>query len=280
MKNPFEILGIAPEICKKLTDEDLFSVVKSSYRALQSIYHPDKGGSHKQAIEVNLAYEMLNYKSDPEGFVTYREKYIKRLAWASRKRAKDLEQQLEQQQKQSKKTAIKYYEYILNRLGCGDCGDSIESLRSVTIGLCDVALQKNLPPTPQFYGTNYKQIKVDRNGRCFVQEVGSSQFHERKFTKFLGTIPKEEIEILPHLQGYETSPHVPFNLRNEKKLLGGRKPVFKNIILQENFITYCLFHLVPLVKERSYLISINTRNKSLILDGVIIKITRNSTTVA
>ena len=54
MKNPFAILGISPEMCSRLGDEDLFVLVRSAYRALQTIYHPDRGGSHKKAIEVNL----------------------------------------------------------------------------------------------------------------------------------------------------------------------------------------------------------------------------------
>jgi hypothetical protein len=115
---------------------------------------------------------------------------------------------------------------------------------------------------------------VDENGICSVKEVGSAVFHVRKFTTCIGTIPKPAVEILPHLKGYETTPHVPFNLRNEKKLLGYKRPILKNVILEENFITYCLPHLVPFIKENNYLISINTRTKSLILDGVIIRITR------
>ena len=73
---------------------------------------------------------------------------------------------------------------------------------------------------------------------------------------------------------------MPFNLRSEKKLLGYQKPVFKNVILQENFIAYCLPHLLPFIRENSYLISINRKNKSLILDGVIIKITHEGDAVS
>ena len=279
MKNPFAILGIAPEICNRLQDEDLFVLVKSAYRALQTIYHPDRGGSHKKAIEVNLAFELLDYRKNQENFVRYRELYIKRLFRKSRDRARELEAQLEQQKSVCRKTAQHYYDFILNRIGCDERRNSLASLKSMTIGLNDVALQQNLPHALHTYGTNYKQIRINDRGRSFVKEVGSSTYHERKYTKLLGSIPRDAVEILPHLQGYETTPHVPFNLRNEKKLLGYQKPVFKNIILQENFITYCLPHLMPLIRENSYLISINSKNKSLILDGVIIKITQDGAAV-
>jgi hypothetical protein len=280
MKNPFAILGIAPEMCNRLQDEDLFVLVKSAYRALQTIYHPDRGGSHKKAIEVNLAFELLDYRKNQDKFVRYRELYIKRLFRKSRDRARELEAQLEQQTSVCRKTAQHYYDYILNRIGCDEHKNSIAALKSMTIGLNDVALQQNLPHALHTYGTNYKQIRINDRGRSFVKEVGSSTYHERKYTTLLGSIPRDAVEILPHLQGYETTPHVPFNLRSEKKLLGYQKPVFKNLILQENFITYCLPHLLPFIRENSYLISINSKNKSLILDGVIIKITHEGDAVS
>jgi hypothetical protein len=273
MKNPFAILGISPEMCSRLGDEDLFVLVRSAYRALQTIYHPDRGGSHKKAIEVNLSFEMLDYRKDQERFAAYKERYVRRLYRTTRGRAQELAAQLEQQQKARHQTALHYYEYILNGLGCTEHRHSIAALASMTIGLYDLALQKNLPRALPGAGTNYKKIRIDKQGRSFVKEVGSVRFYERKSTRMLGTIPRDALDILPHLHGYETTPHVPFNLRSEKKLLGYQKPVFKNMILEENFITYCLPHLVPFVREQSYLISINTRNRKLLLDGVIIRIT-------
>jgi hypothetical protein len=274
MKNPFAILGISPEMCSRLNDEDLFVLVRSAYRALQTIYHPDRGGSHKKAIEVNLAFEMLDYRKDQEQFAAHKERYIKRLYRTVRGRAQELTGQLEQQQRVCHQTAVNYYDYILSGLGCTEHEHSIAALTSVTIGLYDLALQQNLPRALPGAGTNYKKIRIDKQGRSFVREVGSPRFYERKSTRLLGTIPRDALDILPHLRGYETTPHVPFNLRSEKKLLGYQKPVFKNMILEENFVTYCLQHLVPFIREQSYLISLNTRDRKLLLDGVVIKISR------
>ena len=107
MKNPFALLGIAPEICSRLSDEDLFVLVRSAYRALQTIYHPDRGGSHKKAIEVNLAFEMLDYRKDQEQFVAHKERYVQRLYRTTRGRARELAAQLEQQQRAYHQTAVK-----------------------------------------------------------------------------------------------------------------------------------------------------------------------------
>jgi hypothetical protein len=275
MKNPFAILGISPEMCSRLQDEDLFVLVRSAYRALQTIYHPDRGGSHKKAIEVNLSFEMLDYRRDQERFAAYKERYVQRLCRAARGRAQELAAQLEQQQKAQHQTALNYYDYILNGLGCTEDRHSIAALASMTIGLYDLALQKNLPRALPGAGTNYKKIRIDRQGRSFVKEVGSPRFYERTSTRFLGTIPRDALDILPHLRGYETTPHVPYSRRCDKKAPGIQKQAFTNSILEENFITYCLPYLVPFVREQSYLISLNTRNRKLLLDGVVIKITHD-----
>ncbi len=273
MKNPFALLGISPEMCSRLGDEDLFVLVRSAYRALQTIYHPDRGGAHKKAIEVNLAFEMLDYRRDQERFAAYKERYVQRLYRTTRGRTQELAAQLEQQQKARHQTALNYYDYILIGLGCNEHRHSIAALASMTIGLYDLALQKNLPRALPGAGTNYKKIRIDKKGRSFVKEVGSPRFYERTSTRFLGTIPRDALDILPHLHGYETTPHVPFNQRREKKAPGIQKQAFTNSILEENFITYCMPYLVPFVREQSYLISLNTRNRKLLLDGVIIKIT-------
>ncbi len=65
-------------------------LVRSAYRALQTIYHPDRGGSHKKAIEVNLAFEMLDYRKDQEQFAAHKERYVQRLYRTTRGRARSL----------------------------------------------------------------------------------------------------------------------------------------------------------------------------------------------
>ena len=218
MKNPFAVLGISPEICSRLEDEDLFVLVRSAYRTLQTIYHPDRGGSHKKAIEVNLAFEMLDFRKDQERFAAHRERYIKRLCRAGRGRVQELALQLEQLEKAQRRTAANYYEYILSGLGCADARHPVAALTSVTIGLYDFALQKNLPRALPGQGANYKKIRIDKQGRTFVKEVGSTRFYERTTTRLLGTIPRDALDILPHLHGYETTPHVPYSLRGGQKL--------------------------------------------------------------
>ena len=72
MANPFSTLGLNPEIIGRLSDDDLAELVKSQWRALQRIYHPDKSSaSPKKSQEINEAYELLQ---DPEIFAQFRKK--------------------------------------------------------------------------------------------------------------------------------------------------------------------------------------------------------------
>ncbi|MBW2086573.1 MAG: hypothetical protein JRI54_11195, partial [Deltaproteobacteria bacterium] len=40
-KNPFEVFGLTPEIAHRMEERDLFSLVKTLYRHLHKVYHPD-----------------------------------------------------------------------------------------------------------------------------------------------------------------------------------------------------------------------------------------------
>ena len=110
MENPFKILGIAPETCKDMKDEDLFRFVKSCHKALQTIYHPDIGGEHNKSIDINLAFEHLNYKNDPDKFKNYKKQYTKKFSRKSK--IKELEIQIEEQKRQFEKATENYYLYV------------------------------------------------------------------------------------------------------------------------------------------------------------------------
>jgi curved DNA-binding protein CbpA len=75
IKNPFEVLGITPAMVRSLEGKELFSLVRSSYRSLQLIYHPDRSPLHDQALklqktqkvaEINLAFEKLDLDRAPD----------------------------------------------------------------------------------------------------------------------------------------------------------------------------------------------------------------------
>ena len=86
-KNPFEVLGLTPEMTARLKGKDLFTLVKTMYRSLHKIHHPDRNTSKSAkttakkaalAVELNLAFEMLNLDKEPESFRHYKKLYSAR----------------------------------------------------------------------------------------------------------------------------------------------------------------------------------------------------------
>lgn len=73
--NPFNTLGIAPEIVRDLKDEQLLKHIKAVYRSLSLLFHPDTGGTDKMAKELNIAMHELE---NPERFLAAKNDYIKK----------------------------------------------------------------------------------------------------------------------------------------------------------------------------------------------------------
>ncbi len=63
-KNPFTTLGFVPSVFNGLTDEQILSLVKSQYRALSAIHHPDKGGKPECFKEVQDAMDKIDEDSE------------------------------------------------------------------------------------------------------------------------------------------------------------------------------------------------------------------------
>ena len=57
--NPFAILGFNTTVLGRLSDEDIVSLVHSTYKALSKIHHPDTGGNPEAFQVIKQAYEEL-----------------------------------------------------------------------------------------------------------------------------------------------------------------------------------------------------------------------------
>lgn len=76
--NPFQVLGLSPEVIRILTDEEIGIIVKTQYRALQQIFHPDKKGKEETSKQINQAYEYLDQARNPETYAYYKKRYLAR----------------------------------------------------------------------------------------------------------------------------------------------------------------------------------------------------------
>jgi curved DNA-binding protein CbpA len=73
-RNPFKVLGLTPDIVKALgSDEAIMAHVRSSYKALSRVFHPDVGGSQARFVELSQAMEQLD---NPGNFQSFKESYL------------------------------------------------------------------------------------------------------------------------------------------------------------------------------------------------------------
>ena len=110
MKNPFEILGIARELAKQLPDEKLSALIRSNYRFLSLVYHPDRGGDAEKFKELSEAFNLLNLNSNRESFEYHKKLFLREMPL--RTKIEDLEKKIEEQDFEHNKSIDNLVSYI------------------------------------------------------------------------------------------------------------------------------------------------------------------------
>lgn len=77
MTNPFQTMGLTPQILVKLSNQQIGELVRSQYRILVRIKHPDVGGCESEFKEIQSAYEELDQVKNPEKFQFHKAWYLK-----------------------------------------------------------------------------------------------------------------------------------------------------------------------------------------------------------
>lgn len=72
-RNPLEVLGLNHQLVGSLTPGQLMLVVQAQHRALQNIYHPDKGGNDEVSARLNEANDLLK---NPNRVREWRKEYL------------------------------------------------------------------------------------------------------------------------------------------------------------------------------------------------------------
>lgn len=282
-KNPFEILGITPEMVKKLRDEDLFRLVRSNYRVLQMIYHPDTKAGRRltqkekgKSRDINISFESLNFEKNKESFQEHKEQYVKRLYRGLRKLVSQLEGHLKSAEKQGEYMADNFMGFLLHNINKHD-GMGLLDLKNICLGLHDVAIGYNLRSSPWVFGKNYKEIAFDREGKMFYKLPGRERFDPINHIKLIGVVGEDNIDPIPLLDKTAgKAPTLYDSLSIQTYGKNYQRFEVRNTIHKSNFKKYCLPFLSLNVHERSYLFSIRldgTHGQSHIcLEGMIIKI--------
>lgn len=111
MANPFDVLGFNYKAFRGLSKDEVLTLVRHQYRALQKIHHPDlartdrdRDRRHKIIREINEAYELLTEK--PEDFAMFFEKFMK--ITKGRQRISELEQQIQAAEEKAHENFLSY----------------------------------------------------------------------------------------------------------------------------------------------------------------------------
>jgi curved DNA-binding protein CbpA len=289
MKNPFELLGLSPEIVRALEGGELSALVKASYRALLMIYHPDRSplqDEHlvfqktKKAAELNLAYEKLDYERNPDSLEHYRELYIRRRGDGWQKTVRRLKRDAQDLALANQTLSRNYLRHLLSPFSpAGDSGLSeavLPALRNYRIGLQDVAINHNVRSFSWNLGTNYKEIKIDQEGRMSYRLPSRKRFIPINFIALLGTVGKEQVDVIPLLDRV-----VPRDCHwpppKWKKSFTEYQKCFDlmNSMSLDDFRIHCLPFLKPELTEGSFLFSfhkITPQPSRISLEGLIIRL--------
>lgn len=253
--NPFEIFGLTPQLVKSLNEETLYKVIRTLYRVYQTIYHPDKGGDPKKALEINLAFEKLNLDKNPEAFREYRKNYIKRLS------RKSMMSRIEELEASNRKLSFK------NELLKEKCWDFlVQSYRFfeevfkenkvLKFIIFDLVLHLNFSHLKRVKKqTFFKEIYLFKD-KVYKREGLEKHYREMTNYRYLGTIERSYIE--------------PWSLLESNPLTEYGK--YKNFILKDTFLQECLLFLKQEPRLNSYLFFYSLENpQRIILEGVLIK---------
>jgi hypothetical protein len=280
-KNPFEVLGITPEMVRGLGEEDLFRLVKANYRLLQHVYHPDSQRPHlrasrrlqERAVQINLSYEKLNLEKNPDSFTEQRELYIGRLRRGMRKVVRELEDQVRTQGRRSRAVCDSFMEYILANL---DHKLTVLKLRNCRLGLNDVALGYNVRNSSWNIGKNYKEMEFDDEGNLFLRPPGRSQFAYTSTVRLVGTVEEERLQAHEVLDKRPLRREVIFSASPPRFRPEDGPFELRNSLTPAAFREHCLPHLKADVAERRYLFSVHispsTEQAQFFLEGMVVKV--------
>ena len=290
IKNPFEVLGIAPTLVRALEGTELFSLVKSSYRALQLIYHPDRSPLNDQLLklqktqkvaELNLAFEKLDYDRDPASLDHYRNLYIRRVGDGWKKTIRQLNREIQELKSSHESLSQGYLRHLLEACFPDQSETALNSiclfnLKNRRFGLQDIAINHNVRSMTWDLGTNYKEIKFDADGRMFYKLPCRKRFIQVNFIKLLGTVGKDKVDLIPLLDRVVPQEHL-VQQEKMKKIYPENPKCFDvlNSLSVDEFRKYCLPFLKPDLAEGAFLFSLHRnacQENRINLEGLIIRV--------
>ncbi|RUM87089.1 MAG: hypothetical protein DSZ24_07005 [Thermodesulfatator sp.] len=256
-RNPFEILGLSPRIVKELDEEGLFRLVRACYRTLQQVYHPDlSSGSGEKALEINLAFEALDLRKNPESFRYWRRAYLKRLSRRTLQgRLEEMHLRLGRSERERETLSEAFWQSLLSRAQEDHLLTPLP--RHLRLKIYDISLQYRLPYPVFGRKAPFKEFLFDGKGQVFVRLAGASELRSASQLRLLGGVPREKIE--------------PWILLEKTPSEEGLRP--ENFLRAETFKRACLPYLQHQIRPNLYLFSLRPEDPSrLYLEGLLLEI--------
>ncbi len=271
-RNPFEVLGIAPEMVRELEEEALYTLVKACYRALQRAFHPDlQNGGKEKAVELNLAFEALDLERNPDSFRAHRKAYLKRLCRRTQRRTIDeLNRKLAILLRQQELLAENFWRHLLEVSQRPAPTLFPEQPRKIKVTLLDLGLKFNTSFTGYARHVAFKELLFDEEGQLYYRFPRRRLFQPVNFITLIGSVPRRKLEIWPLLEKKPTMQAAEGGLPDLKAF------EVLNAIQTEVFKRTCLPLLKTELEENAYLFSLHRKHASLkpvvFVEGMILKI--------
>jgi len=277
--NPFVVLGLNSQVLRSLNDEQIAGLVKSQYRALQMIYHPDSpSGSEKKSRELNEAYSLLE---NPETYQLFKKNFLK----PSQRGVK--ERNLESAVQEANLRSDKAISVFLNYVSKATEENSIYNLAPCNLRMLDSVSQSNISTLTKIIHRDgcknlFYELNLKRNGQITRRKGKTTMDLPNK--RLIGAISPETIReygSIPNVLRLAQDVVTPDNLldirlNRQNKLVGRTKEVryASPIISMQDFKQLSPL-LTPIVEEGSCLISLNTKEEPIFeIDGQVVEITK------
>jgi hypothetical protein len=290
MKNPFELFGLSPEIVRTLEGKELFALIRSSYRALIMIYHPDRAPlgneplktlRNRKVAELNLAFEKLNHDRNPDSLQHFKELYVRRLSEGWQKTIRKLNHDIQELIRSNQTLSENYLRFLLEPDLTRQPPEPAEqaalyNLKNWRLGLRDLAINHNVRSSNWSLGANYKEIKIDPEGRMFYKLPNRKRFIPVNFIRLLGAVDKGQVDLLPLLDRVlPRDSQWPSSKRQKSYPEYLKSFDLLNTLSLEDFRIHCLPFLKPELAEGSFLFSIHRTPEGqdrISLEGLIIRV--------
>ena len=277
--NPFVVLGLNSQVLRSLNDEQIAGLVKSQYRALQMIYHPDSpSGSEKKSRELNEAYSLLE---NPETYQLFKNNFLKPSQRGAKERS--LESAVEKANIRCDKAMSTLLEYVSK----ANEENSIYNLAPCALRMLDSVSQSNISTLTKIIHRDgcknlFYELSLKRNGQITRRKGKTTMDLPNK--RLIGAISPEVIRkygsipnVLRLAQDIETPDDVSVrNFFKQNRLPGRTKEVryASPRISMQDFKQLAPL-ITPVVEEGSCLISLNTKEEPAFeVDGLVVEITK------